>query len=55
MESPLAGIDEFRVFRFMMATLPASICSALKNNVPYQTACLRLITLLSIAVTSYVW
>src|ERR1017187_928993 len=52
MESPLSGIDEFRVFRFMEAMLAGSICNALKTYVPYQTACLRLIALPSIAVTA---
>jgi alpha-L-rhamnosidase len=35
----------------MEATLPANICVTLKSNSPYQTACLRLIALLSIAIT----
>src|ERR1019366_8907427 len=52
MESPLAGIDEFHVFRFMEAMLAGSICNALKTYVPYQTACLRLVALLSIAVNA---
>lgn len=52
MESPLSGIDEFHVFRFMAATLAGSIYNALKTYVPYHTTCLRLIALLSIAVTA---
>ena len=36
----------------MAATLGGSIYNALKTNVPYQTACRRLIALLSIAVTA---
>ena len=52
MESPLSGIDEFHVFRFMEATLAGSIFNALKTYVPYHTACPRLIALLSIAVTA---
>src|ERR1035438_1539144 len=51
MESPLTGFGEFHDFRFMPCTLPASISYTLKNNGSSQTACLRLITLLSIAVT----
>src|ERR1035441_5642829 len=52
MESPLSGIDEFHVFRFMEATLGGSIYNALKTNVPYHGACLRLFVLLSIAITA---